>query len=128
VPQIDQQPPQQPDSSAMGQFPVQPTYRSGESLEQFQNEVNAYTLKIESTQGDLGLFLQNVRQYMTDFSAWEIARNTAISKADAQLEYQFVNYAPVYNVSLVNNWLVLSGFSLLFIVLLLLVLKGKDIA
>jgi len=68
-PAIEQNEPQAPTLGADVRLPVQPVPQQGDTLEQFANEINEYTLALESYQGILDRYISNLRQYAQDLSS-----------------------------------------------------------
>jgi hypothetical protein len=124
---LDQPEPIMPSSQEVFKFPDPPTPAPGETVEKYSQDVkNSFATALEANLATSGIYQGKLNQYMSDLSAWETSRKSAISKAEGQLEQEFVNFAPDYNANLLTLYLGLVG-EVLFIVLLLLVfMKRKD--
>jgi hypothetical protein len=114
-----------PDSGV--NIPVQPVLRSGESLDEYSRAVNDYTLKLEIYQGSIDGFTAQLRQYAQDLANWQQQRSLAIGEAEGRIASEVENYGPILQVDLVNQWLALAGLGLLSLLILIGVLKGKDV-
>jgi ABC-type multidrug transport system ATPase subunit len=127
TPAIEQTEPALPTLGAEVRLPVQPILRQGITLEQYAQEINDYTLALESYQGTLDRFISNLRQYAQDLSTWQGSRSLAVGRAEGQLALANERFGPFLGVSLAANWITLIGFTLLFFILLVVAQKRKGV-
>jgi hypothetical protein len=108
-------------------FPDPPTPVPGETLEQYaQNVKQNFTTELEGNLATSGVYQNKLTQYLNDLSNWETERKSAISKAEATLEQEFANYAPVYNANMTILMLELLGEAILIVLLTIVSVRGKD--
>jgi energy-converting hydrogenase Eha subunit F len=123
---IDQPEPVQPTpDEGVNQLPVQPLLRPGETLQQFSDEVNQYTLKLETYQGIVGSYLSSLQQYLEAATNWQRLQSYAIGNAESRIADQIDRYGPIYNIDLGAHWLILLATSLVLFVLLTVIQIGK---
>ena len=108
-------------------IPVQPILRPGESLDEYAKAVNDYTLQLEIYQGSIDGFTGQLRQYAQDLADWQQQRSLAIGGAEGRISTEIENYGPILQVDLPSQWLALAGLSLISLIILIGVLKGKDV-
>lgn len=108
-------------------IPVQPSVRQGQSLDEYAQEVNAYTLALEIYQGGVDGFVSNLRKYAADISAWQRDRSLAVGRAEGALSQAYDRFSPFIGVSLLADWVVLAGFCLLLTIILIVVLVRKRV-
>lgn len=126
TPALEQPEPQAP-SVENALLPVQPVLQPGQTLDEYAQEINGYTLALELYQGNLDSFITRLRQYAAAYGDWQHERSLAIGRAEGVISAAFERYGPFLGVSLLADWIALAGFCLLLSILLLMVIHRKGI-
>lgn len=115
-----------PDTRA-DQLPIQPLLKPGETLDQYANEINQYTLQLETYQGIVSSYLSNMQQYLNAAISWQQLHSYAIGIAEARIADQVNRYGPIYNTDLGEHWLILLGTSLFLLLVLTVIQMRKSV-
>ncbi|RPI33824.1 MAG: ATP-binding cassette domain-containing protein [Chloroflexota bacterium] len=112
--------------SNAARWPAQPPYEPGMTVEQYIEEVNAYTLDIEAHRQNLNSYIANLRTYMEELAAWEIMQNLAIGRAESQIVSEYDRFWPSITANITGRWLALLVTIFILIVIFAIVQKRKD--
>ena len=81
--------------------------------------------EMRSAQGDE--YQELMREYGDERASWQEDREKAISSAEGIIETIYDNYGRAFTGSVTNRWLIMSGLMLIFIGIVLVAQKRKDV-
>lgn len=105
-------------SSDLNNLPVQPVLRPDESIAEYSQAVEAYTLQLEQYQSRVDTFNTSLAQYMQNLANWQRSRSLIIGNAEGVINVANNQYGHAFLVDPIQDWFILSGMSLVLILLL----------
>jgi hypothetical protein len=111
---------------ALMSLPAQPVYQTGQSLEDYVQKVNQYTLSLESFQGNLSTYLSSLNTYMERINQWQQAQSLAIGEAEGVIERANADYGDRIQTNLIWPLILLAGFSAILVAIFGVIQAKKD--